>query len=74
MVLPELLKRTPVTLELIFYALLFQIPLGIGIGIWSARMKGRLVDHLTRLTTFIGTSSRQIHSGDYTLYRFSMSH
>lgn len=56
MVLPELLKRTPVTLELIFYALLFQIPLGIGIGIWSARMKGRLVDHLTRLTTFIGTS------------------
>ncbi len=55
-VLPELLRKTPVTLELIFYALLFQIPLGFIAGIWAARNKDRPADYATRLTAFIATS------------------
>lgn len=55
-VLPELLRRTPVTLELLFYALLLQVPLGLVSGVWSARNKGRLADYSTRLSTFIATS------------------
>ena len=55
-VLPELIRRTPITFELIFYALLFQIPLGLIAGVWSARKKDRPVDFITRLTAFIATS------------------
>jgi len=55
-VLPELVKRSPVTFELIFYALLFEIPLGILAGIWSAARKDRLFDFTTRLTAFIANS------------------
>jgi ABC-type dipeptide/oligopeptide/nickel transport system permease component len=55
-VLPELIRRTPVTLELIFYSLLLQIPLGLLAGVWSARKKDSLADYATRLATFIATS------------------
>jgi peptide/nickel transport system permease protein len=55
-VLPELVRRTPVTFELIFYALLFQIPIGLITGVWSARKKDRPLDYATRLIAFIGTS------------------
>lgn len=55
-VLPELKRRSSVTFELMFYALLLQIPLGLITGVWSAQKKGRLSDYFTRLTTFIATS------------------
>ena len=55
-VLPELVKRSPVTFELIFYALLFQIPLGLFAGVWSARKKDRPLDYATRFTAFIATA------------------
>jgi len=55
-VLPELVRRTPVTFELMFYALLLQIPLGLITGVWSAQKKGCLADYSIRLTTFIATS------------------
>jgi len=55
-VLPELVKRSPVTFELIFYALLFEIPLGLFAGIWSAAKKDRPFDFATRLTAFIANS------------------
>lgn len=55
-VLPELTRRSPVTFELMFYALLLEIPLGLTAGVWSAHRKGKISDYLTRLATFIGTS------------------
>jgi ABC-type dipeptide/oligopeptide/nickel transport system permease component len=55
-VLPELIQRTPVTFELIFYSLLFQIPLGLLSGVWSARKKDHSADYATRLIAFIATS------------------
>ena len=55
-VLPELIRRTPVTFELIFYALMMQIPLGLIAGVWSARKKDHPADYATRLTAFVATS------------------
>src|SRR4030042_4723460 len=55
-VLPELIRRTPVTFELIFHALIMQIPLGLIAGVWSARKKDRPADYATRFTAFIATS------------------
>jgi len=55
-VLPELLRRTPVTIELILYSLIFQIPLGLFAGVYSARKKDRVADLTTRFSTFIATS------------------
>ncbi len=55
-VLPELVKRSPVTFELIFYALLFEIPFGLFAGIWSAAKKDQALDFATRLSAFIATS------------------
>jgi peptide/nickel transport system permease protein len=55
-VLPELTRRSPVTFELMFYALLLEIPLGLMAGVWSAHRKGKISDYITRLAAFIGTS------------------
>ena len=55
-VLPELIRRTPVTFELILYALLIQIPLGLAAGVWAARKKDRPADYATRFTAFLATS------------------
>ncbi|MCJ7518964.1 MAG: hypothetical protein MUO42_04750 [Anaerolineaceae bacterium] len=48
-VLPELIKRTLVIFKLIFYSLLFQIPLGLLAGVWSARKKDHPEDYAARL-------------------------
>ncbi|MDK2980464.1 MAG: peptide/nickel transport system permease protein [Chloroflexota bacterium] len=55
-VLPQLLKRTPVTLELILYSLLLQIPLGLVAGIVAAQHKGKFADVLTRFSAFFAAS------------------
>ena len=55
-ILPLLKSRTPVTVELILYALLFQIPLGLAAGVHSARKKDRFSDHCIRSITSIATS------------------
>ncbi len=55
-VLPELIRRTPVTLELIFYALLIQIPLGLTAGVLAARKKDHPADYATRFAAFLAAS------------------
>ncbi len=55
-VLPQLVKRTPVTIELILYALLFQIPLGLLAGVFAAQKKDRFQDHCLRVLSSIATS------------------
>jgi ABC-type dipeptide/oligopeptide/nickel transport system permease component len=55
-VLPELIKRTPVTMELILYSLLFQIPLGLLAGVFSVQKKNRIQDISIRTLSFIATS------------------
>jgi len=56
-VLPELLRRTPATLELSLYSLLLLIPLGLASGMVAGwRQNGRF-DGFFRGTAFLGTST-----------------
>jgi peptide/nickel transport system permease protein len=55
-VLEALIIRTPATLELTIFAILFLVPLGILSGVVAGWKQGRLPDHTFRLGAFIGTS------------------
>lgn len=56
-VLPALLRRTPVTLELAFYSLLFLIPLGLVSGVIAGWKRSSVVDTTFRGLAFLGTST-----------------
>ena len=56
-VLPALLKRTPVTLELGLYSLLFLIPLGLVSGVLAGWKRSGWFDRLFRGFAFLGTST-----------------
>ncbi|MEO8469783.1 MAG: ABC transporter permease [Chloroflexota bacterium] len=55
-VLEEILGRLPASLELIVVAMLIAIPLGIGLGVLSARWRGRGSDLLFRVISIVGVS------------------
>jgi ABC-type dipeptide/oligopeptide/nickel transport system permease component len=55
-VLDEILTRLPATLELIAAAMVIAIPLGIALGVLSARWRGRPPDIGVRLVSIIGVS------------------
>ncbi len=56
-VLPALLKRTPVTLELGIYSLLLLVPLGLVSGVIAGWRRSGVFDRLFRGTAFLGTST-----------------
>jgi len=55
-VLDEILLRLPASLELIFAAMLIALPLGLALGMLSARWHGRPVDSGVRIVSIIGVS------------------
>lgn len=55
-VLPALLRRTPVTLELAFASLLLFVPLGLLSGALAGWKKNSLADGLFRALAFVSTS------------------
>ena len=55
-VLSDILSRLPATIELIFAAMAFAIPVGILLGVLSARWQGRPPDALVRLIAIVGVS------------------
>ncbi|MEX1173098.1 MAG: ABC transporter permease [Chloroflexota bacterium] len=55
-VLDEILGRLPATLELIVAAMLFALPLGIALGILSARWRQRPPDIIVRIVSIAGVS------------------
>lgn len=55
-VLSEILGRLPATLELIGAAMLLAIPLGLALGIVSARWQRRAPDTAVRLVSIVGVS------------------
>ncbi len=55
-VIEEILGRLPATLELIAAAMLIAIPLGIALGVLSARWQGRVPDVLVRIVSIAGVS------------------
>lgn len=56
-VLPALLRRTPVTLELALYSLVFLIPLGLVAGVLAGWKRSGSFDRLFRSVAFLGTST-----------------
>ena len=59
----ELVRRIPVTVELIVLALLVALPLGIGSGIWAAWRYGRPADHTLLAATLLGISLPEFFVG-----------
>ena len=55
-VLEEIAGRLPATLELIIAAMFIAIPLGIALGVLSARWQGRVPDVLVRIVSIAGVS------------------
>jgi ABC-type dipeptide/oligopeptide/nickel transport system permease component len=55
-VLEEIAGRLPATLELIFAAMLIAIPLGIVLGVLSARWQGKPPDVVVRIVSIVGVS------------------
>jgi ABC-type dipeptide/oligopeptide/nickel transport system permease component len=55
-VLEEILVRLPATLELIFVAMLLAIPIGIVLGVLSARWQRRPPDMGVRIVSIVGVS------------------
>jgi ABC-type dipeptide/oligopeptide/nickel transport system permease component len=56
-VLPALLKRTPITLELGIYSLLFLVPLGLVSGVIAGWKRSGIFDRLFRTFAFLSTST-----------------
>ncbi|MGB8981044.1 MAG: ABC transporter permease [Anaerolineales bacterium] len=56
-ILPALLKRTPVTLELAMYSLLFLVPLGLVSGVIAGWKRSGRFDRGFRSLAFLGTST-----------------
>ena len=55
-VLPALLQRTPVTLELTIYAVCLLIPIGLASGVIAGWKKNKFEDYLFRAMAFFATS------------------
>ncbi len=55
-VIEEIGGRLPATLELIFAAMLLAIPLGIVLGVLSARWQGKPPDVVVRIVSIVGVS------------------
>lgn len=56
-VLPALLKRTPVTMELTMYSLLMLIPIGLVSGVLAGWKRSGMFDTIFRGVAFLGTST-----------------
>ena len=56
-VLPALLNRTPITLELTLYSLLFLIPLGLVSGVLAGWKRSGLFDQIFRSAAFLSTTT-----------------
>lgn len=53
----EFLARLPASLELAIFTVLLYVPIGIGLGVLSARLQGRWTDALTRVFAIFGVST-----------------
>jgi peptide/nickel transport system permease protein len=57
MVLPALLKRTPITLELAMYSLLLLVPVGLVSGVIAGWRRSGAFDRVFRGAAFLGTTT-----------------
>ncbi|MFT4959070.1 MAG: peptide/nickel transport system permease protein [Paracoccaceae bacterium] len=53
----DIAQFLPATLELVFFAGVLMVGIGLPLGIWSARFRGRWPDHIIRLVSLLGVSA-----------------
>jgi peptide/nickel transport system permease protein len=70
-VIEYIAPHAAVTFQLVGLSLLFSIMIGVGLGVVSARSKGRLTDKIIDISSLIGTCSPSFALGLVLLYVFS---
>ncbi len=70
-VIDYIASHAAVTFQLVGLSLLFSIMIGVGLGVVSARRKGRLADKIIDISSLIGTCSPSFALGLVLLYFFS---
>ncbi|HWQ76269.1 MAG TPA: ABC transporter permease [Syntrophomonas sp.] len=70
-VIDYIAPHAAVTFQLVGLSLLFSIMIGVGLGVVSARRKGRLTDKIIDISSLIGTCSPSFALGLVLLYVFS---
>lgn len=70
-VIDYIASHAAVTFQLVGLSLLFSIIIGVGLGVVSARRKGRLTDKIIDISSLIGTCSPSFALGLVLLYFFS---
>ncbi|QDY70447.1 ABC transporter permease [Qingshengfaniella alkalisoli] len=53
----DIAEFLPATLELVIVAGIMMVGIGLPLGIWSARFRGKAADHLIRLLSLLGVSA-----------------
>lgn len=71
-VLPDLLHYLPATMQLAGIALALTIGLSLPLGIWAARYRDGIPDHLLRLVSFVGVSMPNFWLGFLLVLLFSV--
>lgn len=71
-VLPDLLYYLPATLQLAGVALAFTLVVSIPMGMWAAKYRNRLPDHIVRLVAFLGVSMPNFWLGFLLILLFSV--
>jgi peptide/nickel transport system permease protein len=69
-VLQDLKQFLPATVELSLAALAVAIVFGVPLGVWAAVRHNRLVDHVTRAVSLVGSASPIFWTGLIVLYVF----
>lgn len=71
-VLPDLLYYLPATLQLAGVALAFTLIVSIPMGMWAARHRNQMPDHIVRLIAFLGVSMPNFWLGFLLILLFSV--
>lgn len=71
-VLPDLLYYLPATLQLAGVALAFTLIVSIPLGMWAARHRNQMPDHIVRLIAFFGVSMPNFWLGFLLILLFSV--
>ena len=69
-VVRDLAQFLPATIELSLAATLVSVVFGVPLGVWAAVRRNRVVDHLTRVLSLVGSASPIFWTGLVALYFF----
>jgi len=71
-ILEEIMRRIPITLELILFAMIFSVALGMATGIFSALHRDRFIDHFSLSFTLFGISMPEFFFGAILMLFFAL--